>query len=44
MHVIYFPYLTKGLAEFFLVIVYKEFNVTKYHKIFISSLTLIPIN
>ena len=44
MYAIYFPYLSKGLAQFLLIIVYKEFNMTKYHKIFISSLALIPIN
>ena len=33
MYAIYFLCLTKGLAGFLLVTVYKEFNMTKYHKI-----------
>ena len=34
MYAIYFPYLTKGSLGFLLVTFYKEFHMTKYHKIF----------
>ena len=37
MYAIYFPCLTKGLAGFLLVTFYKEFNMTKYHKIFYTK-------